>query len=66
MNTSYPNQHFHPHETIGKAGRPVCAYCLHRLGTAVVSASIRRELEDDHVCVEKLTARQPHVSLPYN
>jgi hypothetical protein len=67
MNTSYPRHHlFHSHEPIGGTLPPLCAYCLHLLGTAPVSPARRRELEDSHVCVEKSSVRQPAVSLPFN
>jgi len=70
MNTTYPHQHFHPHQLLGNAIRPVCAYCMHLLvhghGGVPVSQATRRELEDHHECAEKMMARRPEVSLPYN
>jgi len=70
MSTTYPHQHFHPHQSLGNAMRPICAYCLHLLvhgqGAAGLSQASRRELEDHHDCAEKTTARTPNVSLPYN
>jgi len=45
-------------------------YCLHLLGAApagtILTVSMRRELENDHECVEKVIARRPDVALPYN
>ena len=71
MNTSYPHHHsHHPHEVPGRPSRPVCMYCLHLLGAApagtILTVSMRRELENDHECVEKVIARRPDVALPYN
>ena len=68
MDTHYPHHHSHLHQLSGKATRPVCVYCLHLLGTAEVqlNALTRRVIEDNHQCVEKVTARQPHVALPFN
>ncbi len=70
MNTSYPHHHSYSHDVPSSAIRPVCAYCLHLLaafpaGTAL-SAAMRKALEDDHECVEKVNARRPEVSLPFN
>ncbi len=70
MNTHYPHHHSHSHDVLRSALRPVCAYCLHLLeafpaGTAL-SAAMRKALEDDHECVEKVNARRPEVSLPFN
>jgi hypothetical protein len=36
------------------------------LGTAPVTPSKRRELEERHICGEKVTARKPSVSLPFS
>jgi hypothetical protein len=69
MDTHYPHHHSQLHPPLpGQAMRPICVYCLHLLGTAEVplNASTRRMIEDDHECVEKVTARQPHVALPFN
>jgi hypothetical protein len=71
MNTIYPHRHlFYAHGQLGIAVAPICAYCLHRLGqgstTGPLSAAERRSLEDEHVCLEKTTARRAEVSLPYN
>jgi hypothetical protein len=68
MESHYPHHHSHLPQLPAKAMRPVCAYCLHLLGSAGVSlsASMRRSLEDNHQCSEKATARQPHASLPFN
>ncbi len=70
MNTNYPHHHSHVHDSLRAALRPVCAYCLHLLGTAhpgtTLSPSTRRAIQDDHECVEKVNARRPDVSLPYN
>lgn len=70
MNTSYPHQHVDHHDLLANSVRPVCVYCLHRLGTArmsvPLSASRRRELVEHHQCIEKLTARRPQAALPYN
>jgi hypothetical protein len=68
MDTHYPHHHSHLHQLSGQVIRPICAYCLHLLGTAGVplSASMRRSIVDKHECVEKMTARLPHVSLPFN
>jgi hypothetical protein len=68
MDTHYPHHHSHLHQLAGKAMRPICAYCLHLLGSAGVplSASMRRSIEDSHECSEKVIAREPHVSLPFN
>ncbi len=70
MNTSYPHHHSHSHETLASAVRPLCTYCLHRLGAITtstpMSAAKRRQLVEDHQCVEKVIARQPHVALPFN
>jgi hypothetical protein len=68
MDTHYPYHHSLLHQLPGKAMRPVCVYCLHLLGSPGVplNASMRRSIEDNHVCVEKMIAREPHVSLPFN
>jgi hypothetical protein len=70
MNTSYPHEHFHPHQSPGAAIRTVCAYCLHFLvhgrGDAASGAMMGRDLEEHHECAEKQIARKPDVSLPYN
>jgi hypothetical protein len=70
MNTNYPHRHSHTYDSAGKAVRPVCAYCLHLLANSSasvqLSAAKRRALEDTHECVEKVTARQPQVALPFN
>ena len=70
MNTSYPHHHSHTHELLTGALRPICAYCMHLLAVSPantpVSASMRRELEEHHECIEKATARRPDVSMPFN
>jgi hypothetical protein len=68
MDTHYPHHHSHLHQLPGAAMRPICVYCLHLLGAAGVpiNASMRRVIEENHECVEKVTARQPHVALPFN
>ncbi len=70
MHTNYPHPHSHHRNPPGERVRPICAYCLHLLGSASVSAplsaTMRTAIENDHQCVEKTTARQPHVSLPFN
>ena len=68
MNSHYPHHHSDLHALPGKGVRPICVYCLHMLGVAEIplSAATRRAIEDNHECVEKVTARQPHVSLPFN
>jgi hypothetical protein len=70
MNTSYPHHHSPAQELLLSSMCPVCVYCLHRLGAAptggALSTAMRRALEDDHLCVEKVNARRPEVSLPYN
>jgi hypothetical protein len=68
MNTHYPHHYSHLHDLPGQTVRPICVYCLHLLGTTGVSLSAakRRAIEENHQCVEKVTARQPHVALPYN
>jgi len=71
MNTTYPHhQHISPHQSLGEVIRPICAYCLHLLvhgqGSAPLSHAKRQELEDHHECAEKMKARTPDVSLPYN
>jgi hypothetical protein len=67
MNNSYPARHsFHSYEHAGNALPPLCVYCLHLLGTAPVTPSKRRELEERHVCGEKVTVLKPSVSLPFN
>jgi hypothetical protein len=67
MNTSYPSHHFlHSYQPVIAALPPLCTYCLHLLGRAPVSANKRRELQEQHACVEKFSVREPAVSLPFN
>jgi hypothetical protein len=67
---NYPHHHSLSHDVLARAVRPVCVYCLHLLDAApagtTLSAANRRALEDDHECIEKVNARRPAVSLPYN
>ncbi|AXC09414.1 hypothetical protein ACPOL_0027 [Acidisarcina polymorpha] len=68
MNTSYPHHDTRSLQSLSSAVRPICAYCLHLLGSSPgpMSASMRLELEEHHECVEKTTAKRPAVSLPFN
>jgi len=70
MNSSYPHHLFHLHELSGHALPPICVYCLHVLGglppNASLNASERRAIEEHHVCMEKMSARQPATPLPFN
>jgi hypothetical protein len=47
-----------------KATIVVCHYCFHVLGLA--NSMDRRALESEHRCSEKLTARQPAISVPFS
>jgi hypothetical protein len=68
MHIHYPHHHSHHPDMAVKAVRPICTYCLHLLGVGDVqlNAAMRHLLEEDHQCLEKVTARQPHVALPFN
>ncbi len=48
-----------------KATIVVCHYCFHVLGLAP-NMMDRRSLESEHKCSEKLTARQPAISVPFS
>jgi hypothetical protein len=70
MATSYPHNLLHSYEHAnarpGVGLLPICAYCLHLLGSLPVSAVIRREMEEHHTCAEKATAKQPAAPMPFN
>ena len=69
MNTHYPHHHSDLHSTARarRCGRfaSIACTCWVRLEVPL-SASTRRAIEDNHECVEKVTARQPQVALPFN
>jgi hypothetical protein len=70
MATSYPHNLLHPYDHTSHRANvgvlPICAYCLHLLGSLPVSAVTRREMEEHHTCAEKATAKLPAAPMPFN